>query len=150
MASYGREKLCVCFHQASWNYLCFFLNLNVLKVQLSCHAVLPSDHLLKWTVLPFTALQWCPVVEQEARGTDRNTGCTVQTAGSTGFGCRDDGAWALVRQRLQNLFLGEAEKLLSMSWAPCWGWPCWGCGWRAVFPAQLLCAFSDQVVSRSC
>jgi len=50
MAGYGRQKLCDCVHQASWNYSCFFFNLNVLEVQLLCHAVRPSDHLLKVSI----------------------------------------------------------------------------------------------------
>ena len=79
-------------------------------------------------MLPFTALQWCPVAEQEARGTDGNTEGIVQTAGSAGLGCTGDGAWAQVSQRLQNLLLGEAEKPPGMGWAPCWGWPCWDRG----------------------
>lgn len=146
----AREKLCDCVHQASWNYSWFFFNLNVLKVQLSCHAVLPSDHFRK-VLLNSSSIHCSSVVPSgRTRGIDRNTGCTVQTAGSTGFGCTDDGAWAQATQRLQNLLLGEAGKLLGVSWAPCWGWPCWGSGWRAVFPARLLYAFSDQVASHSC
>lgn len=79
-------------------------------------------------MLPFTALQWCPVAEQEARGTDGNTEGIVQPKPALPAVWTGDGAWAQVTQRLQNLLLGEAEKPPGMGWAPCWGWPCWDRG----------------------